>query len=704
MPKKQPVQKNVTNKPEPSFAELFEQIDLSREQVKALVAPDFADLTQEEQQVLSKRFGIGTSVRTFPVETLPRISKAKIQALHEQGITDIRDIPDSMPLSEAQSQVRETVKTGRLFLSDEAAALVDALPYPRFYLDFETVQFAEPRWPDSRSYEQIPFQWSCHIEDGFGRLPRHYEYLAKNDEYPRREFAEMLIACFTGEEPGPVIVYNAAFEKRILEETAKALPDLAEALNAIRDRVFDLLPVARQHYYHPEMHGSWSIKRVLPTIAPELDYSNLDVQHGGMAQASFLHMLNAAPGSPRQEALYKELLCYCERDTLAMLRIARFFAGNRAELGRLYLYGGNEKFPQNEALGFELLQAAYERGYGDDALYVDLVQCYLYGRGIEQNFLKASQMVDALHDEINEGNPQAMYLRGLVSHEISADPEVGLAWIRKAAEKGHAVATMFLNGLKQNEIYNGEATQMDLMTGFSQTTKEDLGYYVYALIDPRDSKIFYIGKGEGDRVFQHELEENDKAKNVLIREIQNAGLEVKKLIIRHGMKEDEAFNVEAALIDLLNSGLWKDCQITNLQSGHNTIDRGMKTILEIEAFYTVDEIQKEDFAHNAMVININKSYKKVGDIYEATRGKWVVSEKRLPNMEIVISEYKGVFRAIFKPSRWYPSDETSKSGTVRMCFEGEDVSGHREYQRYLNKRNGFKRQGQANPVQYVIIS
>ncbi len=90
----------------------------------------------------------------------------------------------------------------------------------------------------------------------------------------------------------------------------------------------DLLPIARQHYYHPAMKGSWSIKAVLPTIAPELDYKQLDeVQDGGMAQAAYLEMIHPAAPAERRTQLAASLLEYCKLDTFAMVRVARFFEG-----------------------------------------------------------------------------------------------------------------------------------------------------------------------------------------------------------------------------------------------------------------------------------------------------------------------------------------------------------------------------------------
>ena len=117
----------------------------------------------------------------------------------------------------------------------------------------------------------------------------------------------------------------AVFERGVILELAAAFPDLAPQLQALAGRLFDLLPFTREHYYHPAMMGSWSIKAVLPTIAPDLDYANLDdVQSGEMVEPVYFEMIDPATSAERRAALERALLVYCERDTLAMVRLAEF--------------------------------------------------------------------------------------------------------------------------------------------------------------------------------------------------------------------------------------------------------------------------------------------------------------------------------------------------------------------------------------------
>ena len=122
--------------------------------------------------------------------------------------------------------------------------------------------------------------------------------------------------------------YNAGFEARILRFLADRAPDLGNQLRDVEARLVDLLPVARAAYYHRDMKGSWSIKDVLKTIAPELDYANLsDVQEGGGAQLAFMEMRSESVSAVRKDELRKALLEYCKRDTEAMIALRRFLCG-----------------------------------------------------------------------------------------------------------------------------------------------------------------------------------------------------------------------------------------------------------------------------------------------------------------------------------------------------------------------------------------
>ena len=257
----------------------------------------------------------------FPPEILP-YGGSVARALRAEGYEDLRDVPPGRLTHPRHIRVWQATRDNTRFLDPEGGRQIVALGWPRYFLDFETINFAVPIWAGTRPYQQIPFQWSCHVENSAGAWT-HHAFLAEGAMDPRGEFLEKLLATLGTE--GPILVYNAGFEGARMAELAEAFPEHSPALNAAMERLFDLLPVVRKHYYHRDMRGSWSIKAVLPTIAPDLAYDDLEVSSGGMAQAAFAEIIQHETETERRSQLREALLHYCERDTWAMVRLARFF-------------------------------------------------------------------------------------------------------------------------------------------------------------------------------------------------------------------------------------------------------------------------------------------------------------------------------------------------------------------------------------------
>ena len=257
----------------------------------------------------------------YPVSILP-YGGTLAQRLREAGYCDLRQVPEGSLSKEHHLRVWHITRSGRAELDPEAAQEMARLTYPRYYLDFETIGFAVPVWQGTRPYQQLPFQWSCHVEDGPG-TPRHAAFLDTSGQAPMRRFAESLLRVLGRQ--GPVLVYSS-FERTVLRGLAERFADLAAGLNAVIDRLVDLLPLTQAYYYHPAMKGSWSLKAVLPTIAPELDYGQLAVQDGTMAQEAFAEMVDPGTDEVRRAELEQALLAYCRQDTLALVELARFLA------------------------------------------------------------------------------------------------------------------------------------------------------------------------------------------------------------------------------------------------------------------------------------------------------------------------------------------------------------------------------------------
>ncbi len=257
----------------------------------------------------------------YPVELLPNGGKT-IAALRAEGYRDLREVPPERLHSAMHRRVHRATLSGQAFYDAAATERLRALQYPMSYLDFETIGLAVPEIIGAHPYEHAPFQWSLHVEAS-AESGRHAEYLAIDNFGNLAALAGALIGALPA--AGPVFAYHAPFERGVLEHLATRLPVLAAPLRQICERLFDLLPVTKAAYYHPDMQGSWSIKAVLPTIAPELDYTQLAVvQEADGAQLAFLELRYGQPTPARREQLRSALLAYCERDTWGMVRLRRF--------------------------------------------------------------------------------------------------------------------------------------------------------------------------------------------------------------------------------------------------------------------------------------------------------------------------------------------------------------------------------------------
>jgi len=260
----------------------------------------------------------------FPVDILPRGGRV-VEDLLARGIDDIRDIPKGDLEKPLHERIRIATINGEAVIDPELGRYLDGLSYPRFYLDFETVGSAVPVWPGTRPYQaHLAFQWSLHVEPRPG-LIEHHDFLDLSGDDPQRALAQALIERLGNR--GPVFVYSA-FERSVLKHIASVHPDLQPELDGVIERLEDLLPLLRAHYYHPAMKGSWSIKAVLPTLAPGLNYADLtEIQDGSDAQAAYLEAITRDPASTRFVSLERHLRRYCEMDTLALVKLVHFFQG-----------------------------------------------------------------------------------------------------------------------------------------------------------------------------------------------------------------------------------------------------------------------------------------------------------------------------------------------------------------------------------------
>ena len=191
------------------------------------------------------------------------------------------------------------------------------IEYPVHFLDFETFGSAIPRYSNTRPYQTIPFQWSNHILLENGSI-QHEEYLCIEDKDPREEFTETLLNTLG--QKGTVFIYTT-YEKGIVNQLAYQFPNFQGRLFNIVVRFKDLHALIKQHYYHPEFYGSFSLKSVLPVLVQSMNYGNLAIQEGNMASIEYLRMLDTSTSLGERTKIKHDLLIYCGYDTLGMVKI-----------------------------------------------------------------------------------------------------------------------------------------------------------------------------------------------------------------------------------------------------------------------------------------------------------------------------------------------------------------------------------------------
>jgi hypothetical protein len=261
--------------------------------------------------------------------------------------------------------------------------------------------------------------------------------------------------------------------------------------------------------------------------------------------------------------------------------------------------------------------------------------------------------------------------------------------------------------------------------GWRPRVTEELGYYVYLLIDPASQRVFYVGKGKEDRCFQHLVEARataagaigDYAKLAKIREIEDRGQQVRIDLLRYGLDEDTAIAVEAAAIDLLDrtdghSGAFVDPEWEPLANRIRGQAKGfgLTTADEVNAKYGA-EPKPVDPEHRVMLIRVAKQFHpdiEGQDLYHATRQWWVVGHDRRDggprSPEWAFAVYRGVVRAVYRIDRWVAPTDTEiaedPGSAGRWAFDGELDPAMTEQYLFADV-SAWLPEGAQNPIRYV---
>ena len=257
----------------------------------------------------------------FHISEIPRISRDKIVILEERNIETIFQVPNDFQLTAKQSRVVNCVKSGEEYVNKNLHENLSKLEFPLYCLDFEAITAAVPMYRGTKPFSvPTPFQYSVHVMKKDGTLT-HKEFLWNNESDPRERLIKALLKDV--KLKGNIVVYSG-YEKMIINSLIKLFPKYAQGLEKLLDRLWDLNAFLNKHYYHPQFHGSYSIKSVLPAITGQVGYGGLEIQDGMQAVDEYWIMISETTSKKEKERIYKNLLEYCKLDTLAMVEVYKY--------------------------------------------------------------------------------------------------------------------------------------------------------------------------------------------------------------------------------------------------------------------------------------------------------------------------------------------------------------------------------------------
>ena len=248
-----------------------------------------------------------------------------IGELEDQGIELIQQIPDEYGFENAKhKRVVALAKQGSPVIQGEAvSSFLRTLQFPLYFFDYETMSSVIPLFDGTRPYQQVPMQYSLHILREPGDQLEHKEFLHQSDSNPGLPLLTQLKQDIG--ETGSVLVWYEAFEKGRNQELGQMFPEYLTFVEQLNMRVVDLMkPFSEGWYEDYRFLGSASIKKVLPVLAPDLSYKEMEIGDGQTAQRIWMETILEKKHLLKQEQIMRNLLAYCKLDTLAMVRIYKF--------------------------------------------------------------------------------------------------------------------------------------------------------------------------------------------------------------------------------------------------------------------------------------------------------------------------------------------------------------------------------------------
>ena len=320
-PKKLSKKTNVTEDVRSSISETLENMERAFEVISKKEMPDISPRFLKQgslEEWLETLTLIKGNLPRYSIYKLARITPQKIGLLEDMGVGLISEIPHDFELSEGQERQVEATRSGEQEIDrEEIKEFLDSFKFPLHFFDYETLSGVIPVFDGTRPYQQVPFQYSLHIQDEPGANLEHKEYLHTENSNPVLPLLKQLKEDMGGR--GSVISWSKKFEMKRNEEMALMYPEYAKFLEDINDRMVDLMdPFSKGWFVDKDFFGSASLKAVLPVLAPELSYKELEVSHGGMAQRVWMDTIFKGKNLETKNEIMEHLKKYCTLDTYAM--------------------------------------------------------------------------------------------------------------------------------------------------------------------------------------------------------------------------------------------------------------------------------------------------------------------------------------------------------------------------------------------------
>lgn len=263
----------------------------------------------------------------YSIYNLCSPSATKIGKLEALGIKNIVDIPEDFKLDARQLRQFQATKTDKVFVDKQRIkGFLSKLKFPLYFLDYETLSSVIPYFDGLGPYKQLPFQYSLHVLDKPSGKVKHFEYLHTENSNPVMPLTETLKSQIG--DKGTVLVWCEGFEKSCNVLMGAIAPEYEEFYKKINERIVDLMvPFSTGLYVNKDFFGSASIKKVLPTLIPDLSYKKLDIREGTAAQRLWMEAVLDGKRKTEKDKILSALLKYCELDTLAMVRIYQHLVG-----------------------------------------------------------------------------------------------------------------------------------------------------------------------------------------------------------------------------------------------------------------------------------------------------------------------------------------------------------------------------------------